>query len=1793
MRNFFFLILTFCVLITNAQNNPPTFSSSSDVTNNTISNGEIVNYVLPSISDDIFGNNIAFEAYPPTPSGFTRVGVLNGHTYFISNNNSTYASHLSSISTVPAAHPVSINSADENEFLRSYLASNGISVALIGFNDIASETNFVWQNGDPVTYTNWRFNAPSHTTSNHDVVEMQFDNGTWNDVSTALQRRIFIELPYAAEQIDGLPSGSNFPLGVTVNRFKATDDVGNVTTTSFNVVINDVQDPVISCPSNITTPVTTNLTETVSFTLPTFTDNSLNGTFSYADAQQINGFTKMGTHNNHTYYISNTSNLYTNFITIVSSINAAYPVTINSEAENNFISNYLQTNSIASAYIGFSDVVEEGNFVWENGEAVTYTNWNANEPNNFGTGEDFTIMFSNGGWNDVPNNNYRMIIEVPFITEQTAGLASGEAFPAGSTTNTFMVNDGSGNTVTCSFDVIVATAPSIESQPSLVVLNSIPQNVDLNQLNVTASDLDGDTVTLSSSLVAYDCDNVSILQNSARYGNGASNTLGAGNVQTFKSNNNGFLTKLEVELIASSTAITQAVFEIYQNNNANPSLATDVELLGTVTLDIPIAGFSALGEGTFERPIYLEEDRMYALRKVSGPGIRMRQGSFYTPGVTFNHNFDNPLVVTESSGFNNDWRFFVTQFSTDDASPVQVPVTATDGTNNTNANVEVYHLSEILPTVGTQNISVFLDPSGNASITPEQVDNGSAAVCDSNLSLSLDISDFSCNDIPIASSSVSLNFEGNGHIQVDGSAPLDFGGSKGFTFETQIYPRSNANTYILSKTLGGASWPTKLTTMFYINANNQLVFGINRFSAGGWTFLNSPQNSISLNEWQHVAISYSPSTSTMKIYIEGIEVASATLNTSNPTASPGLLRIGASENGGGQFDGYMDNFRAWENELDAAEVLAVKNNNLSSVNNTLLLHYDFNTNFGIESVDISGTGRNGEFIGGLSESSWYSGVNSIKTGGVTVTLTATDDYGNVASGTAIVTLLDNLAPGVSASPDNVLEYTTNPLGLEVNYTLPLSTDNCSAPQSLDNYPPTPTNYSKLGVFNGHTYFISDQSYEDIQDHLDDIELIANAYPVAVNTPAENAFIASKITELGFSNVLLGAVRNSPTEFEWINGEPFTYTNWNPGEPNNSGGVEDKIEINGSLWNDAGATPLARRIIIEFPFAIEQASGFASGEVFPPGITTNEFVVYDKSGNSTDFSFDVNVRQADYVYLNDAWLDAKNPDGNAVSTESMLVVDNSATLLTPVSLAEVSIDNNAALQVNDVLSITTSIINNGEINFNSASNKTAQFDEFTGSYAGSGSVQVERYIPQGKRAFRLLSSAVTTTTSIYENWQENGASPVGFGTHITGVGGTNNGFDATTTNNSSFFTFDNSVENQSGGAAWQAVANTDLNTLSAGTPYRLFVRGDRNVDLTSNESNATATTLRATGSLNIGDYSPSISAHDGNYNFVGNPYQATVDFNQLTFSGDINTDYIYVWDPQLGSESVGGFVTITSADGSNLLSSNANEFIQPGQAFFVRNNLSVNTAPNITFTEASKDVTEEQLSTFSTPNYTKLNLQLFSATDDGEEIVDAIGLRFSENFQNEINDADAGKMGNTGENLALVNSNQLFSIEQRETPIENEEIQLFANNYQNENYSFKLQLENANEDLEVYIKDNYLETLTPIDTENEFSFSVDPSISESTSILRFSLVFGNETLSDIDFNKENYTVYPNPTTDAIFIKGLSTQAEIWVYDVLGKKVLQTKVKNADEAIDLHQLEVGVYLVKVEGETYHFTQKIIKK
>jgi len=105
-------------------------------------------------------------------------------------------------------------------------------------------------------------------------------------------------------------------------------------------------------------------------------------------------------------------------------------------------------------------------------------------------------------------------------------------------------------------------------------------------------------------------------------------------------------------------------------------------------------------------------------------------------------------------------------------------------------------------------------------------------------------------------------------------------------------------------------------------------------------------------------------------------------------------------------------------------------------------------------------------------------------------------------------------------------------------------------------------------YNGHTYEVIDieMSWTEAQRYCERND----GYLVTITSAGEQAFIENLIKEKGNKNVYwLGGYRNSEGNFRWITGESFQYTNWAFGEPNNNGGIEDKVQLVASegLWND--------------------------------------------------------------------------------------------------------------------------------------------------------------------------------------------------------------------------------------------------------------------------------------------------------------------------------------------------------------------------------------------------------------------------------------------------------------------------------------------------------------------------------------------------------------------------------------------------------------------------------------------------
>ncbi|XP_013889808.1 galactose-specific lectin nattectin [Austrofundulus limnaeus] len=74
----------------------------------------------------------------------------------------------------------------------------------------------------------------------------------------------------------------------------------------------------------------------------------------------------------------------------------------------------------------------------------------------------------------------------------------------------------------------------------------------------------------------------------------------------------------------------------------------------------------------------------------------------------------------------------------------------------------------------------------------------------------------------------------------------------------------------------------------------------------------------------------------------------------------------------------------------------------------------------------------------------------------------------------------------------------------------------------------------------------------------------DAHLTSIQGPDQYAFLRRLIVETTGTNTTTwvgGTNLHDHGEWSWVDGTPFTFTNWGPGEPNNAGGNEHCMDIN--------------------------------------------------------------------------------------------------------------------------------------------------------------------------------------------------------------------------------------------------------------------------------------------------------------------------------------------------------------------------------------------------------------------------------------------------------------------------------------------------------------------------------------------------------------------------------------------------------------------------------------------------------
>ncbi|MFM6924094.1 MAG: T9SS type A sorting domain-containing protein, partial [Ferruginibacter sp.] len=407
---------------------------------------------------------------------------------------------------------------------------------------------------------------------------------------------------------------------------------------------------------------------------------------------------------------------------------------------------------------------------------------------------------------------------------------------------------------------------------------------------------------------------------------------------------------------------------------------------------------------------------------------------------------------------------------------------------------------------------------------------------------------------------------------------------------------------------------------------------------------------------------------------------------------------------------------------------------------------------------------------------------------------------------------------------------------------------------------------------------------------------------------------------------------------------------------------------------------------------------------------------------------------------------------------------------------------------------------------------------------AGNVTAERWIPlrqniaNGGRAYRVLGSIVSTTTSINANWQNNETNTaIGtninnnnplYGTQITGTGGSANGFDVTQTNASSLYTF-TPGSSIAATLAYPAVTNTNINTFDGKTGYFLYLRGDRSMSMQIPYNPAggmptSSTTLRATGAVQKGPVSFTISGTVGDFSLITNPYPAPLDWQAVSdATPGIATSY-YMWDANMGIR--GAFVTVLYS-GSNGSGSAAGRYIQPGEAFFVQSN----GASTVNMTEAMKAVGNNDNGIFRhTTSFESFSVDLYlTEANNVRHTADGILVRYDNSYSRGIDTDDADEINNWNENIAVSRAGSHLSLESRPVIMSRDTILLFMNNMRQTGYELVFTPSKfTNTGLKAELVDRFLNTRTLLSVTDSsvvpFAITNDPASADSN---RFMLVFG--------------------------------------------------------------------------------------
>jgi hypothetical protein len=331
------------------------------------------------------------------------------------------------------------------------------------------------------------------------------------------------------------------------------------------------------------------------------------------------------------------------------------------------------------------------------------------------------------------------------------GLDTGETFPVGTTTVTWEYTDAAGNgPATCSFDVTVT-----DNVDPIAICQDITVQLDASgNATITAADVDNGssdncgTITLSLDNSTFGCSDVGPNTVTLTVEDGSGNFATCEAIVTVEDNidPDAVCQNITVELDETGT-VSITPEEIDNGSSDNCGIASlsldqtdfDCDDVGENTVVLTVTDNNG-NISTCNATVTVEDNiAPTALCKDITVQLDATGQASITTADIDNGSYDNCGIAT--------MEISQTTFSCSDTGDNNVTLTVTDVNGNVStctATVTIEDTED--PVALCRDITVQLDASGNASITPADIDFGSSDNCGTP-TLGLDITDFDCTNV--------------------------------------------------------------------------------------------------------------------------------------------------------------------------------------------------------------------------------------------------------------------------------------------------------------------------------------------------------------------------------------------------------------------------------------------------------------------------------------------------------------------------------------------------------------------------------------------------------------------------------------------------------------------------------------------------------------------------------------------------------------------------------------------------------------------------------------------------------------------------------------------------------------------------------------------------------------------------------------------------------------------------------------------------------------------------------------